>query len=97
MIFSFSDLQIFGPVLPKKALGKQAQEVRRLLLEIERTKKNEQLSAEALKWKDYPEVLALYGFKIALLLRRQGSNASLAFFSVRLPKADNYEVPEWMI
>lgn len=93
MIFSFSDLKIFGPVLQRKALEKQAQLARRLLIEIERGKR----SPEALKWKDYPEVLALYGFKVAILLRKQGSNASLVFFATRLPKSDNFEVPEWMI
>lgn len=95
MIFSFSDLSIFGPVLTRPALLKQAQTVRRIFIEIERG--GREMSEEALKWKDHKEVLALYGFKIAMLLRKQGSNASLAFFATRLPKQSDFEVPEWMI
>lgn len=93
-LLSFSDLDTFGPLLSKRALERQRLLAEQLLRSLEGQIRLHKEQRE--KWRGYEGVLALYGLRIAFLLRKKQSPCSLSFFALRVPKTE-FEVPEWMI
>lgn len=92
--FSFSHLSLVGPRLSQRALAEEARRVRAALLRLERSPQRE-LPEELLQWRGYENVLALYGLKVAYLLRRKGGRAPLSFFALRVSRKE-FDVPDWL-